>query len=101
MLWPSILNDTELVTLLLVAVVVGSGYSQFCTKPTEESLKLDLEGTVILSSSKQEMLLRAPTVDVSRLRIVCLTFSEQQDLLRDLSVVVQYNEQTGTRSRSE
>ena len=45
------MNGTELVTLLLVAVVVGTGYSQFCTMPTEESLERDLEQNVIPLSS--------------------------------------------------
>jgi hypothetical protein len=85
------MNGTELVTLLLVAVVVGSGYSQFCTIPTEESLKRDLEQDVIPLIIQAGDASAAPTVNVSRLRIVCLRFYEQQDLLRGLSVVVQYN----------
>ena len=80
----------KLVALLLVAVVVGSGYSQFCTIPTKESLKFDLEDTVIPLIIQAGDATAAPTVDVSDLRIVCLTFSDQQDLLRGLSVVVHY-----------
>jgi hypothetical protein len=80
----------KLVALLLVAVVVGSGYSQFCTIPTKESLKFDLMDTVIPLIIQAGDAAAAPTVDVFDLRIVCLRFSDQQDLLRGLSVVVHY-----------
>ena len=84
------MNGTELVTLLLVAVVVGAGYSQFCTIPTKESLERDLEQNVIPLIIQSAASAR-PTIDVSRVRIVCLTFYEQQGLLHGMSVVVQYN----------
>ena len=72
-------------TLLLVAAVIGTSYSQDCELPTAS----DLVG-VIPSIIQGGDAAAPPTINLTELHFVCRSFTEEQDRLRGVSVVVQY-----------
>ena len=73
--------------LLLVAIMIETGYSQDdgCMPPTTS----DLEAVVakIIQGGESGPL---PVITLIRSNIVCRAFAEQEDLLRIVSVVVEY-----------
>ena len=78
----------KLVTLLLVAVVVGSGYSQqnYCSYPNSTELENVIAAIISSGDAAAE-----PTITLLDFNPVCRSFTDRQDLLRGVSVVVQYN----------
>ena len=72
-------------TLLLVAAVIGTSYSQECELPTAS----DLEG-VIPSIIQAGDAAAPPAINLIKFHFVCRSFTEEQDRLRGVSVVVQY-----------
>ena len=81
----AVMLGAKLATLLLVAAVVGTGYSQGCSPPTAS----DLEG-VIASITNVGDAAAPPTITVSGFNVVCQFFTQQEGLLRGVSAVVQY-----------
>ena len=72
--------------VLLTAVVVGTGYSQDgCSSPSTGDLE-NVIATIILAGDSAA----PPQITLSDSNIVCRAFSQQQDLLRVVSVVVEY-----------
>ena len=73
-------------TLLLVAVVVGTGYSQDdCSPPGRSDLESVITAIILTGDSAEP-----PQIILSNFNVVCRAFSQQQDLLRVVSVVVEY-----------
>ena len=81
------MQRTGLAVVPLVAVVVGIGYSQNdgCMSPTTS----DLEAVIakIIQGGESAAL---PQITLSNFNIICRAFAQQQDLLRIVSVVVEY-----------
>ena len=81
-----VMQRTGLAVVLLVAVVVETGYSQDdCNPPTASDLE-----TVIATIIQAGDSAAPPQITLSNSNIVCRAFSQQQDLLRVVSVVVEY-----------
>ena len=68
---------------VLVAVLVGTGYSQNCMPPTTAQL----ESVIAAILTAEDMI---PEITLSNFTVVCRAFAQQQDLLRFVSVVVEY-----------
>ena len=72
--------------LVLVAVVVGTGYSQDgCMPPTASDMERVIAAIIRSGDSATE-----PEITVSNFNVVCRAFAQRQDLLRIVSVVVEY-----------
>ena len=72
--------------LVLVALLAGTGYSQDgCMPPTTSDLETVITAIIRTGDSATE-----PEITVSNFNIVCRAFAQQQDLLRVVSVVVEY-----------
>ena len=71
--------------LLLVAVVIGTSYSQECELPTASDLE-----RVIPSIIQAGNAAAPPAINLIKFHFVCRSFTEEQDRLRGVSVVVQY-----------
>ena len=71
--------------LLVVAVVVGTGYCQSCSPHTASDLETVLE--YIIQSGDASTV---PVINLMNFNVVCRTFSQEEDLLNKVSVVVEY-----------
>ena len=73
--------------LVFVALVLGScsGQSDECAPPTSSQLE-EVVGLIILAGDNAA----APDVELIDSQIVCSAFGEQEGLLRQVSVVVEY-----------
>ena len=71
--------------LLVVAVVVGIGYCQDCSPPTASDME-----TVIAAIIQSGDASTDPVITIADFKVVCRAFSQQEDLLRGVSVVVEY-----------
>ena len=76
----------KLATLLLVAVVVGTGYSKDCRPPTLSDLEEVIPRIILAGESAAD-----PVITVMSFNVVCRSYTEQRDRLRGVSAVVQYN----------
>ena len=71
--------------IFLALAVVGIGYCQDCSPPTASDLE-----TVIADIFKSGDASASPTINLASFNVVCRAFSQQQNLLRGVSVVVEY-----------
>ena len=73
--------------LLLVAAVVGSGYSQqnYCSYPNSTELENVIAAIISSGDAAAE-----PTITLLDFNPVCRSFTDRRDLLCGVSVVVQY-----------
>ena len=72
---------------VLVAVVIGTAYSQEngCMSPTTNDLESVISAILAVGESGSP-----PLITLSNFTVVCRAFAQQQDLLRSVSVVVEY-----------
>ena len=81
-----VMQRMELAVVLLVAVVIETGYSQDgCSSPSTGNLE-SVIATIIQAGDSAA----PPQINLLNSNIVCRAFSQQQDLLRVVSVVVEY-----------
>ena len=71
--------------LLVLAVVVGTGYCQSCSPPTASDLETVLADIIQSGDTSTD-----PVITIADFEVVCRAFSQQEDLLRGVSVVVEY-----------
>ena len=79
------MRNASLKFFLALAVVVGIGYCQPCSPPTVSDLE-----TVIAAIIQTGDASTVPNITIADFEVVCRAFSQKQDLLRGVSVVVQY-----------
>ena len=72
---------------VLVAVVIGTAYSQkdSCMSPSTSDLENVISTILAVGESGSP-----PLITLSNFTVVCRAFAQQQDLLRSVSVVVEY-----------
>ena len=71
--------------LLVVAVVVGTGYCQSCSPPTASDLETVLEAIIQSGDASTD-----PVITIADFEVVCGAYAQQEGRLRGVSVVVEY-----------
>ena len=71
--------------LLVVAVVVGTGYSQDCSTPNASDLETVLEAIIQSGDASTD-----PVITIADFEVVCGAYAQQEGFLRGVSVVVEY-----------
>ena len=71
--------------LLVVAVVVGTGYCQNCSPPTASDLE-----TVLIAIFQSGDASTDPVIAIADFEVVCGAYAQQEGHLRGVSVVVEY-----------
>ena len=70
---------------LALAVVVGIVYCQDCSPPNASDLETFLAAIIQSGDASTD-----PVITIADFEVVCRAFSQQEDLLRGVSVVVEY-----------
>ena len=73
------------VQLLLLVIAIEIGFSQDCTPPETKDLKILLEDIIGGGNSAA-----TPNITLADFKVVCRSYGKQQDLLRAVSVVIEY-----------
>ena len=79
------MRNASLKFFLTLAVVVGIVYSQDCSPPTASDLE-----TVLAAIFQSGDASTNTVITITDFEVVCRAFSQQEDLLRGVSVVVEY-----------
>ena len=79
------MRNASLKFFLALAVVVGIGYCQDCSPPTASDLETVLAAIIQSGDASTD-----PNITIADFEVVCRAFSQQEDLLRGVSVVVEY-----------